>query len=87
MNITLGHHRPIIASRVSSFSDILPSSAVFKTGSVSDLYTVLNRALNDDDFNRELSECTRDIAEDRSWKKIAQTTADLYFTLLKKQNS
>ena len=87
MNITLGHHRPIIASRVSSFSDILPASAVFKTGSVSDLCTVLNRALNDDDFNRELSECTKDIAEDRSWKKVAQTTADLYFTLLKKQNS
>ncbi len=87
MNITLGYHRPIIASRVSSFSDILPAAAVFKTGSVFDLYFVLNKALNDADFNRELSECTRDIAEDRSWKKVAQTTADLYFNLLKKQNS
>ena len=38
MNITLGHHRPIIASQISSFSDSLPAAAVFKTGSVSDLY-------------------------------------------------
>ena len=87
MNITLGHHRPIIASRVSSFSDMLPVDAVFKTGSVPDLYLVLKRALTDDDFRRELSECTRDIADNRSWKKVAQTTAELYFSLLRKQNS
>ena len=37
MNITVGHYKPVIASKVSSFSDILPESAVFKTGSISDL--------------------------------------------------
>ncbi len=87
MNITLGHHRPIIASCVSSFSDMLPAAAVFKTGSVADLYLVLSKALMDDAFRLELSECTRGIADDRSWEKVAQTTAELYFSLLRKQNS
>ena len=82
MNITLGHYRPVIASRVSSFSDILPTGAIFKTGSISDLYLALNKALTDDNYRRTLSECTRSIAAERSWAKVAKATADLYLDLL-----
>jgi glycosyltransferase involved in cell wall biosynthesis len=84
MNITLGHHKPIIASRVSSFSDVLPKSAIFKTGSVSDLSMILKKALNDDCFNLELSKLTGNIADDRSWKQVARSTADLYSSINQK---
>ncbi len=87
MNITLGYHKPIIASRVSSFSDILPESAIFKTGSVSDLSRVLQKSLSDDHFNLELSQTTRSIADSRSWKQVAKSTADLYSYVLKKHKS
>jgi glycosyltransferase involved in cell wall biosynthesis len=87
MNITVGHHKPVIASKVSSFSDILPSSAVFKTGSISDLSRMLQKALNDATFKLELSECTRNIAGERSWNQVAKNTEDLYFYELNRQKS
>ena len=80
MNITLGHHRPIIASKVSSFSDVLPKCAIFKTGSSSDLTRVLKRALDDVGFNCELSRSTSHIADTRSWMQIAKSTAALYLS-------
>lgn len=86
MNITVGHHKPVIASKVSSFSDILPSSAVFKTGSISDLSRILIKSLDDGLFNLELSESTKNIAATR-WKQVANCTADLYYLVLNKQKS
>lgn len=87
MNITLGYRKPIIASKVSSFSDDLPESAVFKTGSVCDLYRILLKALNDDHFNFELSQSTMDIANRRSWRQVAESTVELYFEILGKQKT
>jgi len=87
MNITLGYHKAIIASRVSSFSDDLPKFATFKTGSVSDLSTLLGKALNDDCFNLELSKSTRAVADNHSWKQVAKSTAELYYCTLGEQNS
>jgi glycosyltransferase involved in cell wall biosynthesis len=84
MNITLGHYRPIIASRVSSFSDVLPDSAIFKTGSVSDLSRVLLKAIEDNCFNLELSKLAKSIADNRSWKQVAKSTADLYLSIQEK---
>lgn len=83
MNITLGHFRPVIASKVSSFSDVLPESAIFKTGSVSDLSRILLKAIEDENFNLELSKLAKSIADGRSWNQVAKSTADLYLTLLK----
>ena len=87
MNITVGHHRPVIASKVSSFSDILLASAVFKTGSISDLSQKLEKALDDDSYNLELSKSAKSIAAERSWKKVAKCTEDLYFHILEKHKS
>lgn len=87
MNITVGHHKPVIASKVSSFSDILPSSAVFKTGSIPDLSRILQKALNDALFNLELSESMKSIAAERSWTQVAKYTEDLYYLILNKQKS
>jgi len=87
MNITVGHHRPVIASKVSSFSDILPASAVFKTGSISDLSQKLERALDDASFNLELSKSARSIAAERSWGQVAKCTEDLYYNILEKRKS
>ena len=87
MNITVGHHKPVIASRVSSFSDILPPSAVFETGSISSLSQILHKALNDSSFNLELSMSMKSIAAERSWKQVAKSTADLYHIVLNTQKS
>ena len=87
MNITLGHHKPVIASKVSSFSDVLPKMAVFKTGSVSDLARLLRQAISDGQFVEELAKSTEHIAEERSWKNIACLTSDLYKHLLTEQKS
>jgi glycosyltransferase involved in cell wall biosynthesis len=82
MNITLGHHKPVIASRVSSFSDVLPECAIFKTGSVTDLTRILSKTLSDDLFKLELSKSTKIVAEERSWKQVAKSTLDLYYVVL-----
>jgi glycosyltransferase involved in cell wall biosynthesis len=87
MNITVGHHKPVIASQVSSFSDILPSSAVFKTGSISDLSRILHKALNNTQFTLELSESTKSIAAARSWKQVSKSTEDLYYFVQGRQKS
>jgi glycosyltransferase involved in cell wall biosynthesis len=87
MNITVGHYKPVIASKVSSFSDILPESAVFKTGSVSDLTQKLRKSLEDDSFNLELSKSARSIAAERSWQQVAKCTEDLYYHILEKHKS
>ena len=87
MNITVGHHKAVIASKVSSFSDILPSSAVFKTGSISDLSQKLRKALDDDSFNLELAKSARSIAAERSWQQVAKCTEDLYYRVLEKHKS
>jgi glycosyltransferase involved in cell wall biosynthesis len=84
MNITLGYCKPVIASRVSSFSDVLPESAIFKTGSVSDLSRVLLKAIEDDCFNLELSQLAKSIADSRSWKIVAKSTANLYVSIREK---
>jgi glycosyltransferase involved in cell wall biosynthesis len=78
MNITLGYHKPIVASRMSSFSDSLPNSAIFKTGSVNDLCIILEKALDNEQFTLDLVQWTKDLADNRSWACIAKSTIDLY---------
>jgi glycosyltransferase involved in cell wall biosynthesis len=87
MNITLGHHKAVIASKISSFSDVLPASGVFKTGSVSDLSRVLSKTLSDAEFTSFLSASTKSVADERSWEKIAKATISLYQMVLNNEKS
>jgi len=80
----ISYEKPVIASDLPPFREVLPLSALFKKGDYRGLSEKIGGILGDESFSREFSLYMRKVKEERSWRLVGLKTVELYCEALRR---